>query len=141
MISLNCSLVCICGSLRRWCNVPYDGVTWESEDMVGDVIPQEAVDRFERSLTFPTSQQKSVGSAYSQDNTRPTWKRDNWYTEANPAPEFVGGRKLRSYQLDGINWLNPQFAVSQGSILADEMGQYHCNTQRLGMMAIAWDLG
>ncbi len=115
-----CSFFPLC----RWCNLPYDGATWETDDLVGEVIPPETVERFERSLAFPSLKEKGVNAAYTQSNTRPTWKpSQNYNLDSNPVPEFVGGRKLREYQLAGLNWMNWQFAVSRGCILADEMGE------------------
>ncbi|GBG24435.1 Chromodomain-helicase-DNA-binding protein, putative [Hondaea fermentalgiana] len=41
------------------------------------------------------------------------------YTES---PSFKDGLKLRSYQLEGLNWLAFNYANKRGSLLADEMG-------------------
>ena len=89
----------VCSWWSRWCNLPYDGATWESEELLGEVIPEEAVARFERSLAFPTAKQQSVGQTYATHNQRAIWKKDDWYSEDKPAPEFAGGRQLRSYQV------------------------------------------
>ncbi|KAH0795145.1 Type III restriction enzyme, res subunit family protein [Histomonas meleagridis] len=39
-----------------------------------------------------------------------------------PLPEFKDGRELRSYQVDGLNWLRKCWYEHRSSILADEMG-------------------
>ena len=38
------------------------------------------------------------------------------------SPDFKNGLKLRSYQVDGLNWLLRSWYAERGSILADEMG-------------------
>ena len=35
---------------------------------------------------------------------------------------FASGLKLRSYQVDGLNWILRSWYAERGSILADEMG-------------------
>ena len=38
------------------------------------------------------------------------------------SPTFLNGNELRSYQLEGLNWLSYCWHQGHGSILADEMG-------------------
>jgi SNF2 family DNA or RNA helicase len=50
-------------------------------------------------------------------------KKENWthklYTESK---EYRNGMTLRSYQIEGLNWLLGCFYTKRSSILADEMG-------------------
>lgn len=44
------------------------------------------------------------------------------YRKLAEGAEFKGGNTLRSYQIEGINWLTWNWANRRNSILADEMG-------------------
>ena len=44
------------------------------------------------------------------------------YRKLEEGTEYKGGNTLRSYQIEGINWLTWNWANRRNSILADEMG-------------------
>ena len=109
--------------LVKWLNLPYSDLTWEDAKFVGDdahcYIPQAAVDKFKRSLAMPTGAQLATGKAFVLDDVRP---RPALYTNDQKPGPFPGGKELRDYQIEGLNWLNVAFAKKNSSILADEMG-------------------
>ena len=45
------------------------------------------------------------------------------YRKLEEGTEYKGGNTLRSYQIEGINWLTWNWANRRNSILADEMGR------------------
>jgi SNF2 family DNA or RNA helicase len=111
--------------LVKWCNLGYDDVKWEHEQLVGEgVIPQAAVDRFKASLALPTTAQLQHAQRLHGDRQRPKF---TMWSDAHPCPPFAGGRTLRPYQLEGAGWLNLQFSLGRSAILADEMGSV-CKT-------------
>lgn len=106
--------------LVKWCNLSYKDVTWENSDYIGDeapnFIPRDCVDRFERSLAFPTNKQLQVGREFAVSDKRPKLEV---FTENNPCPAFPGDRHLRDYQIEGVNWFNVNFVKGINGILAD----------------------
>jgi len=48
--------------------------------------------------------------------------RTEQFTYYTKSPEFKDGLELRSYQLEGLNWLAFNYQNGRGSMLADEMG-------------------
>lgn len=108
--------------LVKWLNLPYSELTWEDAKFVGDdahcYIPQSAVDKFKRSLVMPTAVQMATGRTFL-DGVRP---RPPIYSGKRMPGPFPGGKELRDYQIEGLNWLNVSFAKKNSSILADEMG-------------------
>lgn len=105
--------------LIKWTNQPYAAVTWEDYHTAkDDFIFQEHIDRFKRSLRFPTSHEIQTGKAYLNGDARP---RLEIYSAANPPPPFLGGKQLKDYQIDGVNWMCTNFYIKRNSILA---GQY-----------------
>ncbi|KAG0419041.1 Chromodomain-helicase-DNA-binding protein 8, partial [Dictyocoela roeselum] len=54
---------------------------------------------------------------------KPEWRpaREH-FLKLVESPEFLNGNKLRSYQLEGLNWLFNRWYYRQGCIMADEMG-------------------
>jgi len=49
-------------------------------------------------------------------------KFTNFDTSGNPVPPFKDDHELRSYQLEGLNWLAFNWHNGRNSLLADEMG-------------------
>lgn len=106
--------------LIKWLNQPYCHVTWEDyETAKDDFIFQDHIDRFKRSLEFPTDFQLRTGRTYVADDVRP--KLEVFHATKLPPP-FLGGKQLKDYQLDGVNWMNTNFYQKKNCILADEMG-------------------
>lgn len=44
------------------------------------------------------------------------------FKKVDASTEYKGGNTLRSYQIEGINWLTWNWTNRRNSILADEMG-------------------
>lgn len=82
--------------LVKWQGLGYSQATWEWEE---DVSDDTQIAKFHRFQHAPSAQ--AIHPAMLQD-VRPdanTWKR---YAES---PKYKGERTLRSYQLEGLNWL------------------------------------
>jgi chromodomain-helicase-DNA-binding protein 7 len=82
--------------LVKWQGLGYAQATWEWEE---DVSDDTQIAKFHRFQHAPSTQ--TINPAMLQD-VRPdpnTWKR---YGES---PKYKGERTLRSYQLEGLNWL------------------------------------
>eukprot|EP00514_Thraustochytrium_sp_LLF1b_P012886 CAMPEP_0184547034 /NCGR_PEP_ID=MMETSP0199_2-20130426/5316_1 /TAXON_ID=1112570 /ORGANISM="Thraustochytrium sp., Strain LLF1b" /LENGTH=2056 /DNA_ID=CAMNT_0026941483 /DNA_START=405 /DNA_END=6575 /DNA_ORIENTATION=- len=95
--------------LVKWKSQGYEDATWELKEDVIDIEGCEAaIKLFEErdSDKFRLSRGK-LG------------KVDSTYRSSQ---EFRNNRKLRSYQVDAVNWLTFNFSNGRGSILADEMG-------------------
>lgn len=82
--------------LVKWQGLGYAQATWEWH---GDVADDTQIARFHRFQIAPTL--ATVPPAATMDVRPPAseWKR---YAES---PSYKGGRKLREYQLEGLNWL------------------------------------
>ena len=82
--------------LVKWQGLPYSAATWEWEH---DVADDRTIGRFQRFQHPPSL--VNPHPAMLQDVRPPadSWKR---YAES---PKYLGGRELRPYQLEGLNWL------------------------------------
>ncbi len=77
----------------------------------------EAVQSFERSVRIPRSDEIAVSRDEMGMDIRPAgFKR---FTES---PVMKGGRTLRDYQVEGLNWLLANWIQHRSCVLADEMG-------------------
>ena len=88
----------------KWKDLSYRHATWERECDIDDDV---AIGRYFR--------------RYNMENT----KKKNHLEKQLPlvAPkQFKGNRELRSYQVQGVNWLLRRWFSKSGAILADEMG-------------------
>jgi hypothetical protein len=81
--------------LVKWQGLPYSQATWEWEEDVGD---DRTIARFQR-FQHPPALPAAPPSVIDQRPSQETWKR---YAES---PQYLGGRELRPYQLEGLNWL------------------------------------
>lgn len=94
----------------KWQGLPYNESTWESSEEVNDA---QAVAEYERHNIEPT-----VIVDYNAPTPRPA--PGEWRERTDI--EFKDGNQLRSYQLEGMNWLRFCWYNRRNSILADEMG-------------------
>ncbi|KAF1956241.1 hypothetical protein CC80DRAFT_71737 [Byssothecium circinans] len=95
----------------KWKGLTYDNCTWESSDLVSD-LAQDQIDRYlDRMSNRPVSDLKE-----SNLNTR---KR---FTKLDEQPNYIKFGQLRSFQLQGVNFLAHNWCKAQNVILADEMG-------------------
>lgn len=90
--------------LVKWKNLPYDEATWE--------LPETFKDDAKVSQFFRWNKSPPV-----RNNLPPTK-----FVKLEQSPTFKGGNTLRSYQLEGMNWLLFCWFEKRGCILADEMG-------------------
>lgn len=100
--------------LVLWRSLPYDQATWEE----AKDIPPGLIDRFLKFQQPPTKEELKV--CMSGYDRPPAFT--NFDTGANPVPPFREGHELRSYQLEGLNWLAFNWHNGRNSLLADEMG-------------------
>jgi superfamily II DNA or RNA helicase len=91
-------------ALIKWLGLPYTDATWEAIDMLDGV--DEHVERFRRWNQYPP----------------PPKPQQQPYQKFTESPLFKDKHQLRTYQLEGLNWLLDCWATGRGSILADEMG-------------------
>jgi len=101
--------------LVKWAGLPYSECTWETRK---DVASEAAIQQYEIMNTIPsTAELRAMPPLNTDRRPSPTlWRR---HTES---PMFRGGRTLRDYQLEGLNWLTWNWNNYRNSILADEMG-------------------
>mmetsp|Transcript_27904 Transcript_27904/g.44730 ORF Transcript_27904/g.44730 Transcript_27904/m.44730 type:complete len:1362 (-) Transcript_27904:126-4211(-) len=95
--------------LVKWKGLSYADATWESE---ADILDDQAIAAYFRRAAIPASKRR----ANKEMDGEPQFYK---YTQS---PSFKDGLQLRSYQLEGLNWLAFNHAYRRGSILADEMG-------------------
>lgn len=113
--------------LVKWCNLPYDSVTWESDLALNDFVSLHDVESFHRRLTFPTMEHIDRYKRLVQYDERPRIKplalNDTTLKRDGKAPPLPEGKELRDYQVEGVNWLIVNWGLGKGgNILADEMG-------------------
>ncbi|KAJ1656324.1 hypothetical protein IWQ61_004080 [Dispira simplex] len=97
--------------LVRWCNQPYDESTWEAIDRIRE-LDAEKLDEFHHRRLPPDP---------TRSHTLPRPPR-NAFKQLTQSPAFKYGNQLRSYQLEGLNWLLFCWFNRQSCIMADEMG-------------------
>ena len=98
--------------LIKWQSLSYDQATWTHIDLANE-LDKDRVDLFYARRFVPDIKKKSV-----------SFKRpdiDDW-EQLTESPRYKDGNTLRSYQLEGLNWLLYCYHNNQNSILADEMG-------------------
>lgn len=97
--------------LVKWNNTFYDGSTWESEDDV-EKIDEAKIDEFHTRRQMPDQKRANY----------PARPYINQYFKYDRSPRFKYSNELRSYQLEGLNWLRFCYYSFRSCILADEMG-------------------
>ncbi|RKP00448.1 hypothetical protein CXG81DRAFT_13223, partial [Caulochytrium protostelioides] len=104
--------------LIKWRGQTYDAATWETSDIVQELDDETSprLAEYHARRQLPDEKLKS----YNVDrNVRPppsAWK------PAKESPVYKNDHTLRTYQLEGMNWLTFCWHRHQNSILADEMG-------------------
>lgn len=104
--------------LVKWKALPYDEITWEREDDVGD---DAALEQYNARILRAARRYKKIAFAKQV----PQNKRKNFrgYTAKSPPPcKKEQNFQLRDYQLTGVNWLLFNWYQKRNSMLADEMG-------------------
>ncbi|KAI9980429.1 hypothetical protein PInf_026375 [Phytophthora infestans] len=104
--------------LVKWKALPYDEISWEREDDVGD---DAAVEQYNDRIVRAAKRFKKIALA----KHLPPSKRKNFrgYTaESRPPCRKEQTFQLRDYQLTGVNWMLFNWYQKRNSMLADEMG-------------------
>jgi chromodomain-helicase-DNA-binding protein 1 len=95
----------------KWKGLTYDCCTWEDASLVSS-LSQTEIDRFlDRSSKLPWSNK--------QESNPKTRRR---FVKLTEQPEYIKFGKLRSFQLQGLNFLAHNWCKNTNVILADEMG-------------------
>ncbi|KAI7898024.1 SNF2 family N-terminal domain-containing protein [Cokeromyces recurvatus] len=97
--------------LVKWNGLFYDASTWESEEDVKEMDSTKIIE-FQRNRTIP------------QEKLPDPPKRPNYtqFVKYNQSQKYKFDNELRSYQLEGLNWLRFCYYHHRSCILADEMG-------------------
>lgn len=106
--------------LVKWQNLPYLECTWEPAADLQSAADMAAIDDFkEREQSSLALSSSSRFNPFSSKSRRPFRKmpvQPSWLEGG------VEGRRLRDYQLEGLNWLAYSWVNRRNVILADEMG-------------------
>ncbi|KAL0088183.1 P-loop containing nucleoside triphosphate hydrolase protein [Phycomyces blakesleeanus] len=97
--------------LAKWNGLYYDQCTWETDADV-ERIDKAKIDEFHAHRIIPP--QKVPNPPPRPDFTR--------FMKYDSSPVYRYSNSLRSYQLEGLNWLRFCYFSYRSSILADEMG-------------------
>lgn len=97
--------------LVKWSGLFYDNCTWESEDDVIE-MDQSKIEEFQGHRIIP--QEKLPNPPNRPDPSR--------FIKYESTFQYKFGNELRSYQLEGLNWLRFCYYNYRSCILADEMG-------------------
>jgi superfamily II DNA or RNA helicase len=100
--------------LVKWSGLPYDNSTWEESSLV-EKLDSEKIEEFLARKNMPNSKKASYASA-GRRMPQSRWRK------LQESPKFKDDNMLRSYQLEGLNWLMFCWYNKQNAILADEMG-------------------
>ena len=97
----------------KWKNLPYMEATWETGKIIEDSC-QEAIRKFK----------EREESKYTPSKSCKVLKHRPKFQEEKHQPDFIGDseKRLRDYQLAGLNWMVHSWCRRNSVILADEMG-------------------
>eukprot|EP00941_MAST-03F_sp_MAST-3F-sp1_P002345 g2345.t1 len=104
----------------KWRGLPYSQTTWEKESFLieNDTHAWMKIANFRRCS-------KSTVKIEQRCQHRKTKKSDEKDKDEEPysqSPFYKGGRRLREYQVDALNWILSRRRDRVNCILADEMG-------------------
>ncbi|KAF2735213.1 chromo domain-containing protein 1 [Polyplosphaeria fusca] len=95
----------------KWKGLTYDWCTWETDTLVSE-LSQTEIDRFlDRTSRLPSS-----------DRTESNLKSRRRFVPIETQPDYIKHGQLRSFQLQGVNFLAHNWCRGNNVILADEMG-------------------
>ena len=97
----------------KWKNLPYADATWENGKLIEDKC-QDAIMKFK----------EREESRYTPSKSCKVLKYRPKFSEEKSQPDFIGDedKRLRDYQLAGLNWMIHSWCRRNSVILADEMG-------------------
>lgn len=90
------------------CDLSYDEATWESRESIETLGGLLKIQEYEERQLIPDIKKES--------------EVDLPFTPFTESKLYKGGNTLRSYQLEGLNWLAHCYHEERNSILGDEMG-------------------
>ena len=100
--------------LIKWCAQTYDQCTWESQKLI-ESLDSDVIAEYEgRNVVNPDK--KTSYTLPGRNGSTAKW------IQLMESPVYKNDNTLRSYQLEGLNWLTFCWHNKQNSILADEMG-------------------
>eukprot|EP00158_Paraphelidium_tribonemae_P009596 Partr_v1_DN28906_c0_g1_i2_m25806 putative Chromodomain helicase DNA binding protein len=107
--------------LVKWCALPYDSCTWETRESLVDIAEDGElhIELYEKRSKLPHIRDPSFYKLSCPPGVRPPAASWTGYKES---PEYKDGNTLRTYQLEGLNWLLYCWYHGQSSLIADEMG-------------------
>ncbi|KAI9244805.1 SNF2 family N-terminal domain-containing protein [Sporodiniella umbellata] len=97
--------------LVKWKGLFYDASTWESEQDV-QKMDETKIQEYQQNRMIP--QEKLTGSPKKPDYSQ--------FIKYGSGMKYKFNNELRSYQLEGLNWLRFCYYHNRSCILADEMG-------------------
>jgi len=97
----------------KWKNLPYADATWETGKLIEDKF-QDVIRKFK----------EREDSRYTPSKSCKVLKYRPKFYEEKSQPDFIGDdqKRLRDYQLAGLNWMVHSWCRRNSVILADEMG-------------------
>jgi len=97
----------------KWKNLPYAEATWENGKLIEERCQEQIRAYKEREE-----------SRYTPSKSCKVLKYRPKFHEEKRQPEFIGDetKRLRDYQLQGLNWMVHSWSKHNSVILADEMG-------------------
>ncbi|EGF78368.1 hypothetical protein BATDEDRAFT_35805 [Batrachochytrium dendrobatidis JAM81] len=100
--------------LVKWCALSYEHSTWESQQEVELIDADKIAEYYDRNALKPIKRlsYNLIG------RSRPAC----CWVKLEDSPIYKNDNMLRSYQLEGLDWLMFCWYNKQNSILADEMG-------------------
>ena len=99
--------------LVKWRGLPYANVTWEGCRTL--LTDQSAIRRYIQFEQLPPAVERKLVA----QGTRPPKMS---FKKIPASPKYKAGHTLRSYQLEGLNWLLFSWYNRRSVMLADEMG-------------------
>lgn len=112
-----------------WEGFDYDEATWQNVNAPEEFNKrreglEEAVEEFKKREGRLQEALEIAGRVISKPPYLPYGEDETLISEGKMLrlPEFKHGRKLRDYQVDGLNWLRQKWYEGKSAILGDEMG-------------------
>ncbi|KAJ3451916.1 kismet isoform c [Anaeramoeba flamelloides] len=98
--------------LVKWSSLSYQDSTWE---MIRNINDDKKIKEFYERENSMKKKIKDVKKVITSKNYK-KWE------EKTESPKYKNDMKLRSYQVEGLNWLSFNWNINRNGILADQMG-------------------
>ena len=96
--------------LVKWNKLPYSDCTWMYE---ADVEDEDAISKYWARSKVPSHVELQIARSYG---------RHLPFLPYRESPKYKNDHQLRSYQVEGVNWMCSKWHTGTNAILADEMG-------------------